>query len=61
MIPESRAVLRASNSGEPVILDKESDAGQAYEDAVSRLLGDAKEFRFLEEEKKGFFSRLFGS
>ena len=27
----------------------------------SRLLGDAKEFRFLEEEKKGFFSRLFGS
>ncbi len=54
-------MLRASNSGEPVILDKESDAGQAYEDAVSRLLGDAKEFRFLEEEKKGFFSRLFGS
>jgi len=39
VIPESQAVLRASNSGEPVILDKESDAGQAYEDAVARLLG----------------------
>ena len=61
VIPESQAVLRASNSGEPVILDKESDAGQAYEDAVARLLGDTKDFRFLEEEKKGFFSRLFGS
>lgn len=36
-------------------------AGQAYEDAVARLLGDTKDFRFLEEEKKGFFSRLFGS
>ena len=29
--------------------------------AVARLLGDTKDFRFLEEEKKGFFSRLFGS
>ncbi len=61
VIPEPQAVLRASCSGEPVILDKESDAGQAYEDAVARLLGDTKDFRFLEEEKKGFFSRLFGS
>ncbi|WP_116473229.1 septum site-determining protein MinD [Zobellella maritima] len=61
VIPESQAVLKASNSGEPVILDQESDAGQAYADAVARLLGQEKEFRFLQEEKKGFFSRLFGS
>ncbi|PSJ47905.1 septum site-determining protein MinD [Zobellella endophytica] len=61
VIPESQAVLKASNSGEPVILDEESDAGQAYADAVSRLLGEERSFRFLEEEKKGFFSRLFGS
>ncbi|GAA3530168.1 septum site-determining protein MinD [Zobellella aerophila] len=61
VIPESQAVLKASNSGEPVILDQESDAGQAYADAVARLLGQEKEFRFLLEEKKGFFSRLFGS
>lgn len=61
VIPESQSVLKASNSGEPVILDQESDAGQAYADTVARLLGQEKEFRFLEEEKKGFFSRLFGS
>ena len=61
VIPESQAVLRASNSGEPVILDAESDAGQAYDDAVARLLGEKRDFRFLEEEKKGFFTRLFGS
>ena len=30
---------------------RESDAGQAYEDAVARLLGDTKDFRFLEEER----------
>ncbi|WP_445398525.1 septum site-determining protein MinD [Zobellella sp. An-6] len=61
VIPESPAVLKASNAGEPVILDQESDAGQAYADTVARLLGEERSFRFLEEEKKGFFSRLFGS
>ena len=60
VIPESQAVLKASNSGEPVILDSESDAGQAYQDAVDRLLGEAVDFRFLVAEKKGIFSRLFG-
>ena len=60
VIPESPSVLRASNAGEPVILDAESDAGQAYDDAVARLLGEKREFRFLQEEKKGFLSRLFG-
>jgi septum site-determining protein MinD len=61
VIPESQSVLKASNAGEPVILNQESDAGQAYADTVVRLLGQEKEFRFLEEEKKGFLSRLFGS
>lgn len=60
VIPESQAVLRASNSGEPVILDQNSDAGQAYLDTVARLLGEERDFRFLQEEKKGFFNRLFG-
>ncbi|RJG42549.1 septum site-determining protein MinD [Motilimonas pumila] len=60
VIPESQAVLKASNSGEPVILDKESDAGMAYQDAVDRLLGQERDFRFIEEEKKGFLSRIFG-
>ncbi len=61
VIPESQAVLRASNSGIPVIMDKMSDAGQAYSDAVSRFLGDSVPHRFLNIEKKGFFKRLFGS
>lgn len=60
VIPESPAVLRASNQGEPVILDTDSDAGQAYQDAIERLLGEEKPFRFIEEEKKSFLKRLFG-
>ena len=60
VIPESQAVLRASNSGVPVIMDKISDAGQAYLDAVSRFLGEDVPHRFLNLEKKGFFRRMFG-
>jgi len=61
VIPESESVLKASNSGNPVIMDAESQAGQAYADAVSRFLGEEKPHRFIEvEKKKGFFGKLFG-
>ncbi|HMI77052.1 MAG TPA: septum site-determining protein MinD [Buchnera sp. (in: enterobacteria)] len=60
VIPEDGSILRASNQGESVILDKYSNAGQAYYDAVKRLLGEKCPLRFIKEEKKGFFKRLFG-
>lgn len=60
VIPESKAVLNASNSGTPVILDDKSDAGQAYADVVRRYLGEEVPHRFLAEERKGLFGRLFG-
>lgn len=58
-IPESKAVLKASNEGVPVIVNKDSDAGQAYEDAVKRFLGEQIPMRFV--EKTGLFQRLFGT
>jgi len=60
VIPESGDVLNASNKGEPVILDSESPAGQAYDDAVSRIMGEDRPMRFISVEKKGFFTKLFG-
>jgi len=60
VIPESMAVLNASNSGVPVVLDEESDAGQAYMDMVGRYLGESLPHRFLEVQRKGLFRRLFG-
>lgn len=60
VIPESQAVLRASNAGIPVTLNGESDAHQAYADAVSRLLGEEIPFKFIKLEKKSLLRRLFG-
>jgi septum site-determining protein MinD len=60
VIPESKSVLNASNSGTPVILDEKSDAGQAYSDIVARYLGENRPHRFI-DDKKGFFRKIFGS
>jgi septum site-determining protein MinD len=58
VIPESEAVLQASNVGAPVVLDEKAKAGQAYRDAVARYLGEQLEFRFVSGEKRSFFGSL---
>jgi septum site-determining protein MinD len=60
IIPESKAVLKASNTGTPVILDEVSDAGLAYQDAIARFLGEDRPMRFVNTERKGILRRLFG-
>jgi septum site-determining protein MinD len=60
VIPESPDVLTASNAGTPVILNPESDVSRAYDDAVTRLLGESVPLRFVDEPKKGLFARMFG-
>ena len=54
-----RAAGRGGLFGMPVILDEKSKASEAYKDAVSRLMGEEAELRFLLPEKKSFFVRLF--
>jgi septum site-determining protein MinD len=60
VVPESPDVLSSSNKGEPVILDESSPAGQAYTDAVARILGESRPMRFTQVEKKGLLQKLFG-
>ena len=60
VIPESQNVLQASNAGMPVIHQQDAVAAEAYKDVIARLLGENREMRFLDAEKKGFFKRLFG-
>lgn len=60
VIPESKAVLKASNTGTPVVLDETSDAGLAYQDAIARFLGESRPMRFIQSERKGLLRRLFG-
>lgn len=60
VIPESKAVLKASNTGTPVVLDETSDACIAYQDAIARFLGEDRPMKYVNTEKKGLLRRLFG-
>ncbi|ASY38250.1 septum site-determining protein MinD [Taylorella equigenitalis] len=60
VIPESKDILDASNTGVPVILNENSDSGRAYADLVDRYLGKDLPFRFTDYQKPGFFKKLFG-
>jgi len=59
VIPESEAVLNASNAGMPVVLEDGANAGQAYDDLVARFLGEERPMRFI-DAKKGLFKRMMG-
>jgi len=58
LVPESQSVLKASNTGVPVVLDETSMAGKAYKDAVGRFLGETLEFRFTRPERRSLFQRF---
>lgn len=60
VIPESKSVLKASNTGIPVVLDEGSDAGIAYQDAIARFLGEERPMRFVSNDRRGLLRRLFG-
>jgi len=58
IVPESPTVLSASNVGTPVVFNENSNAGTAYADAVSRLMGEQIEMRVLGPERRGLLQRL---
>ena len=60
VIPESEAVLQASNQGVPAVHMQGSDVSEAYKDVIDRFLGEDKPMRFIDAQKIGFFKRLFG-
>ncbi|MBS0317663.1 MAG: septum site-determining protein MinD [Proteobacteria bacterium] len=60
VIPESEAVLQASNQGLPAVHLAGTDVSEAYKDVVDRFLGADKPMRFIDAQKSGFLKRLFG-
>jgi septum site-determining protein MinD len=60
VIPESKEILRASNLGAPVTMNPSGgQAGLAYLEAARRLGGETVPVA-IPDEKKTFFTRLFG-
>jgi len=59
VIPESEAVLQASNSGTPAIHLPAEAVAQAYHDTIARLLGNATPLRFVDPRPRSLLKRFF--
>lgn len=58
IVPESKAVLNASNRGVPVVRDPKSDAGGAYRNIIAKFLGESVEDA---NQKRSLLQRIFKS
>lgn len=62
IVPDDEDVLKATNYGEPIVMNPDTKAGLAYRNIARRILGDSVPLMNLEEQK-GMLSkvkRLFG-
>ncbi|SFV54307.1 Septum site-determining protein MinD [hydrothermal vent metagenome] len=59
-VPEDSGVIDASNQGKPVILNKNSIAGQAYTRISARLCGKKVEMKNVEISDSSLFKRIKG-
>lgn len=59
-VPEDRGIIDASNQGKPIILDKNSAAGQAYKRISARLCGQDVALEDVETVQGGLFTKIKG-
>lgn len=59
-VPEDRGIIDASNQGKPIILDKNSSAGQAYSRISARLCGQEVALEDVETVQTGLMSKIKG-
>jgi len=62
-VPDDRAITVSTNKGEPIVLDQNAEAGQAFRDIARRITGEEVPFMDLAPKETGLFSsikKLFG-
>mgnify|MGYP002713154287 CR=1 FL=1 len=58
VVPEDPSVIVAANRGQPIALDDDSNAGQAFRNIAGRLMGEDVPFLDM-ENSDGFWKKLF--
>ncbi len=63
VVPDDKNITVSTNKGEPIVLDNNAVAGQAFRNIAKRIVGEKVPFMDLSNDKEGFFSgikKLFG-
>lgn len=58
IIVDDDEVIKASNSGEPIVLNPNNKASMAYRNIARRILGESVPLQKLEDPPSGMFQRL---
>jgi septum site-determining protein MinD len=58
IVVDDDQVIKASNSGEPIVLDPKNRASIAYRNIARRILGESVPLQSLEEENKGVLAKI---
>lgn len=58
IIADDEKVIKASNNGEPVVLDPNNKASIAYRNIARRILGESVPLQTLDDEQKGVFAKI---
>jgi septum site-determining protein MinD len=58
VVPDDEDVIRAANSGEPIVMNPNARAAIAYRNIARRIVGDTVPLMPFEDNKIGFFRRM---
>lgn len=58
VVPDDRNITVSTNKGEPIVLDNEAMAGQAFRNIAKRLMGDEVAIMDLSAGNGGFFNSI---
>jgi septum site-determining protein MinD len=58
IVADDEEVIRASNHGEPIVLNPNSKASIAYRNVARRILGESIPLQPLEDSNKGVFTKI---
>ncbi|MCU9592876.1 septum site-determining protein MinD [Caldibacillus thermolactis] len=58
IVADDDEVIKASNHGEPIVMNPNNKASIAYRNIARRILGDSIPLQHLDEESEGIFSKI---
>ncbi|KAE9717933.1 septum site-determining protein MinD, partial [Escherichia coli] len=58
IVADDDDVIKASNNGEPIVMDAKNKVSIAYRNIARRVLGESVPLQSFEEENKGMFAKL---
>ena len=58
VVPDDKEITVSTNKGEPIVLEQEARAGEAFRNIAKRIMGENVPFMDLNNESQGLFGSI---